>query len=456
MRSPRRSRSPPPHARTSPGSTGRTSGNRRTDSLEIVPPGKNRSVRRTAPSLKLRAASVSPRSPTSTSVEPPPMSTRMSRWSKTGTACSTPRWMSLASSSPEITSMSTFASRRARVRNTSALSRLAHRAGGDGADRCAVRCGDALHAAQRRDAAVHGVGRELLHVAAAVAEADRLLLASDDLEAVVEQSGDDEMEAVGADVERGQGGDRTRTLSSRRDAVLAGLHAAEHAGSERVDLLEGAAVDVGVAALVAVHDRGDDRFVEIARRQVQGPAIGLRRQIVVDPCAGEAIIEQGSCSSRSACCRAAPARFRCSPARSGIRPTCRRAADRRSSSRRIAGRRRSCCWRRSSSMLFLNVRCCRRRRRSVGRCRTENSFSVGGSQREVAGRELRRPDTGSRSSGSSVTTSAGPSVGSGLGSMRGRLPPFGSSGSNGMLMSWFSRPSVKKVLQRCGPPLNPS
>ena len=41
----------------------------------MAPPGKKRSVSRTAPSLKLRAASVSPRSPITISVEPPPMST---------------------------------------------------------------------------------------------------------------------------------------------------------------------------------------------------------------------------------------------------------------------------------------------------------------------------------------------------------------------------------------------
>ncbi len=37
-------------------------------------PGKKRLVRRTAPSLKLRAVRTWPCSPTSTSVEPPPMS----------------------------------------------------------------------------------------------------------------------------------------------------------------------------------------------------------------------------------------------------------------------------------------------------------------------------------------------------------------------------------------------
>ena len=87
----------------------------------VVPPGKKRSVRRTAPSLKLRAASVSPRSPITISVDPPPMSTNSARFSNTGTAWSTPRWISRASSSPEITSISTCASSLARRMKTSAL-----------------------------------------------------------------------------------------------------------------------------------------------------------------------------------------------------------------------------------------------------------------------------------------------------------------------------------------------
>ena len=44
-------------------------------------PGKKRSLRRTAPSFMLRAASVSPRWPTSSSVLPPPMSVRNTFWS---------------------------------------------------------------------------------------------------------------------------------------------------------------------------------------------------------------------------------------------------------------------------------------------------------------------------------------------------------------------------------------
>ena len=52
---------------------------------------KNRWVSRMAPSLKLRAASGSLRSPTSTSVLPPPMSMSSSRRSKAGTPWRMPR-----------------------------------------------------------------------------------------------------------------------------------------------------------------------------------------------------------------------------------------------------------------------------------------------------------------------------------------------------------------------------
>ena len=53
---------------------------------------------------------------------PPPMSMRRRRRSNTGTACSTPRWMRRASSTPETTSTSTPASSRARRTNSSRFS----------------------------------------------------------------------------------------------------------------------------------------------------------------------------------------------------------------------------------------------------------------------------------------------------------------------------------------------
>ena len=85
-------------------------------------PRKKRRLRRMAPSLRLPAARVSPFSPTRISVLPPPMSISTRRWSNTGTAWSTPRWMRRASSTPEMTSTSTPASSRARSRNSWAFS----------------------------------------------------------------------------------------------------------------------------------------------------------------------------------------------------------------------------------------------------------------------------------------------------------------------------------------------
>ena len=172
----------------------------------IVPPGKNRSVRRTAPSLKLRAASISPRSPTSTSVEPPPMSTRISRWSNAGTACSTPRWISRASSNPEMTSMSTSASRRARLRNTSAFCGLADGAGGHGPHRwrCALRrcaaCGAATRCRGRSRRATSSFMSPPPWPSRTVSFSR--VTTSKPLSS---RPGDDEVEAVGADVERRQG-----------------------------------------------------------------------------------------------------------------------------------------------------------------------------------------------------------------------------------------------------------
>ncbi len=83
---------------------------------------KKRSVRRMAPTLRLRAASTSPPRPTMNSVLPPPMSITSTCWSKTGTAWSTPRWMSRASSTPEITSTPTLALTRAASRKSSRFS----------------------------------------------------------------------------------------------------------------------------------------------------------------------------------------------------------------------------------------------------------------------------------------------------------------------------------------------
>ena len=62
-----------------------------TDAGCVDPSGKKRLVNRMAPSLKLRAKSSSVWSKTTTSVEPPPMSMRIERWSARGSACKTPK-----------------------------------------------------------------------------------------------------------------------------------------------------------------------------------------------------------------------------------------------------------------------------------------------------------------------------------------------------------------------------
>ena len=81
-----------------------------------LPPGKNRSVRRIAPSRVECAERTSRPRPTRNSVLPPPMSMTRTCSSNTGRACRTPRWMRRASSTPGMTSISMPASRRARSR----------------------------------------------------------------------------------------------------------------------------------------------------------------------------------------------------------------------------------------------------------------------------------------------------------------------------------------------------
>ena len=79
---------------------------------------KNRSVSRTAPNLKLRANITSSSIPTTTSVEPPPMSHTNIGRSWIPIALSTPRWISRASSTPETTSMSIPVSLRTFLMNS--------------------------------------------------------------------------------------------------------------------------------------------------------------------------------------------------------------------------------------------------------------------------------------------------------------------------------------------------
>ena len=133
------------------------------------------------------------------------------------------------------------------VEEDTGVGRLAHGAGGDGAQRGAVAVDDAAHPAQAGDAPLDGRRRQLLHVAAPVAEADDLLLAGQRLEAVVaDGAGDHEVEAVGADVEGGEhdAGLRLDVTASVIESGDACVEAIEHTLAEAGDLLEPAAEDV--------------------------------------------------------------------------------------------------------------------------------------------------------------------------------------------------------------------
>src|SRR5215204_1843775 len=61
--------------------------------------------------------------------------------------------------------------------------------------------GDSLHPSQGGDATLHRVGLDVLHVAAAVPEPYAFLLSRHHLEPVADAPGDDQMEAVGAQIE---------------------------------------------------------------------------------------------------------------------------------------------------------------------------------------------------------------------------------------------------------------
>ena len=93
--------------------------------------------------------------------------------------------------------------RRRPLDELAGVGRLADRARRDGAGDRVEPVGDALHPRQAGQPALQRVGREQLHVPAAGAEADHLPLGRQRLEAVaVDRAGDDEVDAVGADVDR--------------------------------------------------------------------------------------------------------------------------------------------------------------------------------------------------------------------------------------------------------------
>ncbi len=210
---------------------------------------------------------------------------------------------SRASSAPEITSMSMPASSRALARNSLALHRLPHGARGDGPHRAPEAVGDLSHPPEGSDAAVDGVRGELLHVAAAVTEADDLPLARQGLEPLAADGpGHDEVEAVGADVEGGQLQARRRPTSSSStvsviEPVDASRDALEDALPEAGDLLETAADDV-VRRGGVTDDQARSGSPRPGRpgtwmtpRGAVEPSAG--RDDVGDPGAGQAVGERG-------------------------------------------------------------------------------------------------------------------------------------------------------------------
>ena len=155
------------------------------------------------PSLRLRALRISPWLPTTSSVEPPPMSHTTTLRSNTGTAWSTPRWMRRASSNPEITSTSTPTS-RARSMNTArfSASRTAEVATARMvAPWIAATCRKRASASMPRVIAA-GVSRFM-----SPADDPRRTISfsrSTHLDAVLVDPGDDEVDRVRADVDRGE------------------------------------------------------------------------------------------------------------------------------------------------------------------------------------------------------------------------------------------------------------
>ena len=97
---------------------------------------------------------------------------------------------------------------------------LTHRARGDGVHLCIRGVGDPPEAGEGGDTAVDRLGRQLLHLARARPQPHDLLLAVEDLEAVVaRRAGDDEVEAVGPQVDGGDGRSRFVRRAHPRDAT---------------------------------------------------------------------------------------------------------------------------------------------------------------------------------------------------------------------------------------------
>ena len=137
---------------------------------------------------------------------PPPMSTTTATSPGTPTPYTAARWMSRASSVPEMTRGADAGLLRDRLQELAAVLGFADRARRDGDDLVdAVRLGQPPELRQHLERGVHRFGRERPAVEAAGAQADHLLLAVDDLERQVgPDAHDDHVERVGADVDGGE------------------------------------------------------------------------------------------------------------------------------------------------------------------------------------------------------------------------------------------------------------
>ena len=242
-----RTRARRPHARTWPGSSGCRSGSRGRPGPTWCRRGRNGRSDRTAPSLKLRAASVSPRSPTA-----PPSNRRRCRpvsaaartparpaARRGGSAGLLPIRRSLRCRPSPRAGPASGTRRRCEPRVRRWWRRLAPWRRGP--RRC-VASGAATRCRGRsRPPTAPSCRRRRGRVARSPSRGRRLRSRS---RAPGRRRGGSCWCRC-----RARPGWPGRPVQSRREAVLAGLHAAEHACPERVDLLERGAVDVGVAAV---------------------------------------------------------------------------------------------------------------------------------------------------------------------------------------------------------------
>ena len=155
------------------------------------------------------------------------------------------------------------------------VDRFTYGARGHGAQRGVVAVDDAAHPAQAGDAPVDGLGGHHLHVAATVPESDDLLLAGQRLEAIAAGgTGHDEVEAVGADVERGEHGRRARPRRARSQSSSRALQASipPSTPSRKLAIFsKPLPTTSSVDEASPTHQRGLDRLVEVARARLWRP-----------------------------------------------------------------------------------------------------------------------------------------------------------------------------------------